>query len=358
MMAGCLGGDSGGENVAPMDLEEWPPQDYSNELYPWSWYSNWNEWGAENFGGEYDVNATPTPFSSPTDWFSKLEAGDDHQVDSVSTNNEWAGRALNNDYLEPLPTDLMPNYQELTPQIRDPVEEHFGTDDGGVYAIPHTAHVTPALCYNTEAFDSPPSSWDVLWDEEYAGEMMMWGGSPDTPCYVGAFYTGQDPLNPDDYDEIREALIQNKDLMLTYGDNYDSARAMFINEEVVAGAFIGAHMHRAVIQEGADYLDFAIPEEGAMWSPNVLAVPADPPNPVTATMYTDFLLGEAAQNEFIDLNMRQPARSGTDWIDQPDDVVERISLDESDYESLKFSAPLDQEVAERYDEIWTEVQAA
>ena len=361
-MAGCLGGDEE-PSVRPMEVESIPTDEYEDSLHIWNWYVQWVEWGAERFEEEYpDVSTTVDAYSQPSQWYSQIQGGN-HEIDSVGTTAEWVDRAMSNDFLEPLPVDRMPNWENIDDQFKEPVLEHFSGDDGGVYALPHSMSVFPTLVYNENNFDSPPTSWDILWDDEYEDRMALMAHYSAAVCQVGALYTGQDPNDPDDFEDIREALIQQKPLNLTYGDEHETHMQMFINEDIDVGTHTSGRINMANYLHDGDHVSWTIPEEGAVYTTDLLAVPTNAPNPRANLNFLNFMLSDEALEEFVrvfayktpleDLEEKVRGKEGI-----PDALVDDILWDDEMMERLHWARPLDQDVQERYDEIWTEVQAA
>ena len=46
---------------------------------------------------------------------------------------------------------------------------------------------------------------------------------------------GDDPLNPTKWDEIRDKLLEQKELVLKYWTDYQNGMEMFVSEEVLVG---------------------------------------------------------------------------------------------------------------------------
>lgn len=359
-LAGCLGGDNGADGPRPIEVEEWPPEEYENDLMVWNWYVDWRDYILEDFQAEHDIdNVSTDAYSDPSQWYSRLQAGND-DIDSIGSTGEWTARAMENDLIEPLPVDIMPSWEEHVPEeFKADIEEHF-SQDGEIYGLPQAILVSPTLTYNEDYFDEPPTSWDVLWDEEYADQMFMWD-RPRHACQIGAFYTGQG-TNPDDwdYEEIREVLIQQKDLNVTYWEEYSSAMQMFVNEEVVVGPFTDGRSHMARFQEDAP-ISFAVPEEGTTYAMDHYVIPQGTPNPRAALLFTNYAASpESARQMFLQMGYRPPLTDeGFQEAvgDEASDEEIEYLLWEDDWD-LDLIRPIDDEHHDRMDEVWTEVKAA
>ena len=377
-LAGCAGDDSNGdadEYIRPVEIEEWPPDDYSSEINSWNWYVGWNEWGVEQFADEYDIDSINTEaYGSPTAWFTQLEADPEgHGIDAIGSFTEWVERANDEDMLEPIPVDIMPNV-EVADQYMSTMREDYSSDEGvgGVYGLPHSVVISPVVLYNTDNVQNPPETYDVLWDEEYAGEISMFANQPTMLCEVGALYTGQDPNDPDDFEEIQEVLEQQRDLVFNYADDHETQQNIVASGEATFGTHTDGRAFRAIYDDGEN-IDWFIPEEGCTFGTDALTIPKNAPNPVTAVLYFNFLFSDEGLNNFIRTSTYRPPVENEEFTDgsvgelirenwddwgnegDPNDFIDDLVLDDETMSRLQPNWPKTQETIERYDEIWTAV---
>ncbi|QLG63384.1 ABC transporter substrate-binding protein [Halorarum salinum] len=345
--AGCLGGGGSGSDRAPMDVEEWPPEDLESNLNMWNWYDSWADWAIDAFGDEFDVQVSNTGFSSPDQWYSQLEA-DNSEIDNVAATTNWVERSIENDYLHELPVDVMPNWENISDRIK---EASSFQQDGSVYAVPEALVLYP-LTYNDEYFDEAPGSWGVLWDDEHEGDLCMWDNAT-VSCQIAAMYTGQDPIQPDDFDEIQEVLVQQKPLLQTYWGDYQQGMSLFVNEDVVAGPLTMGRTYSARFQEGAP-VHYTAPDEGAMYTSDLFVIPKGSPNPMASLQFTNWASETENAAKLFETMGYQPAVDISDELSEEDAEFTNWPDDWN----LVFSETLSDEVRSRYDEIWTAVKAA
>ena len=345
-VAGCLGGGGGGD-ATPMDVTEWPPQDVSGELNVWNWYDDWMEYAMEEFPNAYDVSVSNSGYSSPNQWYSKLQAGNT-EIDNIAATTNWVERSIENDFLHELPVDVMPAWEHVGERYK---EISSYQKDGSVYAIPESLVLYP-LTYNDEYFDSAPTSWGVLWDDEHEGNLVMWDNST-VSCQIAAMYTGQDPIEPDDFDEIEEALIQQKPLLRTYWGDYTQGQQLFVNEDAVAGPLTMGRTYSARFQEGAP-VHYTAPEEGAMYTSDLFVIPKGAPNPIASLAFTNWGTPPEHAAQLFKTMGYKPAVDISDSLSEQDKEFTTWP----DSWNLRFSETLSDDVRSKYDEIWTAVKAA
>jgi len=379
-LAGCLGGDDGGEYTRPVDIDfdDWPPEEHEGGLNAWNWYVEWNEWGAPEFAEEYGLDEYNTEaYSTPTDWFTNLQSNpENHGIDHIGAFTEWVHRTNEEDMVEPIPIDEMPNV-EVADMYLDVHREMFWSDDGvgGVYGCPHSVVISPIVMYNTEEIQDPPESFDILWDEEYADEISMMAHHGGFLCDVGALYTGQDPNDPDDFEEIQEVLEQQRDLVFNYADEHETQMQLVMSGDAALGTHTDGRAFRAMYNQGGD-VDWFIPEEGATWGTDVVLIPTDAPNPVASTMYLDFLFTDLGVEKFVETTVYRPPVENEEFTDgeigdtirekwddewekegEAEDFIDDLVITDEEFDRMYHNWPRSDDVIERYDEIWTEVTA-
>ncbi|PSQ13116.1 spermidine/putrescine ABC transporter substrate-binding protein [Halobacteriales archaeon QS_5_70_15] len=372
-LAGCVGGIGGGSGGGggsdleePMDLTEEDfddPTGYENTFNNWNWYDGFASYAQEQLPKDFEdldtVNVSG--YASPTEWYSKIQAGN-HDIDNIGGTANFTYRSIQNDLLQAVPLDRMPNVQENVPdQYMSFVEEWFTDDEGNQYALPQSRGVNPALGYSQNVFDEPPSSWDVLWDDEYEGQIII-QDRPNVAVQIAARYTGQDWRDPDDFEDIKEALLQQKPLVKTYWTEYSSAMQQFINESAVVGTQTMGRLYSARFQNDAPHVNWTVPDEGSTFFADQFIIPTNAPHPIISAYYMNWAAAKGNAIKLFTTMGYLPAIGGVDSQLEKEGVSQEkrdfVNWQQKGGERLDFLAPLDDEVRERYSEIWTEVKAA
>lgn len=227
-------------------------------------------------------------------------------------------------------------------------------DPENKYTVPHFWG-TLGILYDTTKVKEPVDSWDVLFNGDYAGEIIMQNSMRDT--YMLALkYLGYS-LNSNNENEIREAqelLLKQKPDVQAY--LVDEAR-----DEVVAGNAAMAVVFSGEAYLGNQYnedLAYVIPKEGSNVWLDAWGV----------TKYCDDL--DAAQ-QFLDFLCREDmARKNFEYIyySTPNDaVIEGLSDEEKADEALvppedvadncEVCVQPDPEINELMNELWKELKA-
>jgi spermidine/putrescine transport system substrate-binding protein len=366
--AGCVsgggGGGGGGQNeFSPMDVEEFPVSDLEDTFNLWNWYDGFANYTREQFPQAHSTVNTVnvSGYSSPSQWFTKLQSGN-HSIDNIGATGEYVGRALDSDkdLIHPLPVENMPSWEHIPQSYKDDVNEYFSDDDGNLYCMPEATVVAPALGYNTEHFDKPPTSWEILWDESLEGQVTMWDRSYIAGS-LAARVAGQDWRNPSDWSEIEELLKQQKPLNKTYWTEYQSGMQLFINEEVVAGPMTMGRLYTARFDNDAP-INYVIPEEGTQYSMDQFIVPTEAPHPRVSTQFLNWAAKPKNAVKLFTTMGYKPAVNGLEEQLKKNDIsqnkIDFVSWTDNQQNRMDFQAPLDPEVQQKYDDIWTTVKAS
>lgn len=368
-VAGCVGGGGGGgggfDEPADLTKEDFEdPHSYESTFNNWNWYDGFAEYAQNQLPKDFEDLETVnvSGYADPAEWYSQIQAGN-HDIDNIGGTANFTFRSIQNDLLHPLPLDEMPNVQEFVPQqYLDAVNDWFSDDEGNRYALPQSRGINPALAYNTNVFSSPPDSWDVLWQSDHKGKIII-QDRPNVAVQIGARYTGQDWRDPDDFQDIKEALIQQKELVKTYWVEYSSAMQQFINESAVVGTQTMGRMFSARFNHDATHAEYTLPKEGTTFFADQFIIPQGAPHPAISTYYTNWAAHPTNAKQLF-LTMGYLPAVGDLFPRLKDEGVSEERLTFVDWDAhgssdkLDFLAPLSDDVRENYDQVWTEVKAA
>ncbi len=184
------------------------------------------------------------------------------------------------DMLYELNKENIPNLGYIDERFMD-----LSFDPGNKYSIPYMWG-TVGILYNTTLVDDVVDSWDILWDEKYAGQIFMYDSIRDT-IGITLIRLGYsiNTRNADDVQAAQEALIAQKPLVKAYLDDPIKSR-MIAGEGALSVVYSGDAMW--CMEENPD-LAFAVPKEGSnVWFDNVI-VPKTSKNTEAAEKFINFL---------------------------------------------------------------------
>ena len=193
---------------------------------------------------------------------------------------------------------------------------------------------TVGILYNTTMVQEPVTSWKILWDEKYAGQILMYDSLRDSiGITLKMLGYSVNTRNEADILAAQEALIAQKPLVKAYLD--DPIKENMINgSAALAVVYSGDALY--CIGENED-LAYAVPEEGSnMWFDNVI-IPKTSQHKEEAEKFINFLCdAEVAKKNteyiaFSSPNKAAVALLSEDWTSDetynpPQDVLDRCEV--------------------------------
>ena len=232
--------------------------------------------------------------------------------DVICASDYMIDKLIKEDLLMELEFGQIPNIQYLSQNIRDFMEEF---DPGMYYSAPHTWG-TYGIIYNSALVDEEDFgdevSWGILWDEKYAGKIIM-PNSIREGDMVAAKLLGYS-MNTTDEGEMREItdkLIEQKPLVYSYAN--DNARDLMIGENAYMAVITSGDVLYA--QEDNEDLAYVVPIEGTEVWTDCWAVPKSCRNYDGAMAWINFMYSyDAAVANFEYLTYAIPNTQLDDYL--------------------------------------------
>jgi len=264
---------------------------------------NWGEYISDGSDDMLNVNkafeqATGirvyySTYATNEELYSKLRGGG-AQYDVIIPSDYMIGRMISESMLEPLDFTHIPNYEFIDDNFRYP--EY---DSENRYSVPYTWGVV-GIIHNTDlVYEDEVDSWDILWDERYMGNILMFSNPRD------AFAIAQRrlgySLNTTDPAELQRCLelLQDQKLLVQAYVMDEIFDKMLGGEAALAPYYAGDAF--TMIGENPA-LDFAVPREGTNIFVDAACIPRGSKNRLAAEMYINFLCEpavSAANGEYI-----------------------------------------------------------
>lgn len=161
--------------------------------------------------------------------------------DVVSASGDASLRLINGGTVQPVNTDLVPNYVDIYSDLK---MQPFNSVDGVAYGIPHGRGAN-LLMYNTEEVKPAPDSWGVTFDPDspYKGKITAY----DSPIFIADAATYLMATQPDlgitypyaldqtQFDASMALLEQQKELVGEYWSDYTKEVQAFKSGSSVLG---------------------------------------------------------------------------------------------------------------------------
>ncbi|MEA4987616.1 MAG: spermidine/putrescine ABC transporter substrate-binding protein [Anaerovorax sp.] len=320
---------------------------------------NWGEYMCNGGDGLMNVNeeftkltgikVNYTNYATNEELYAKMKSGGSN-YDVIFPSDYMIARMMKENMLAPLNHENIPNASYINPLFHD-----NSYDPGNVYSLPYTWG-TVVIIYNKNKIKEPIESWQVLWDERYKNEILMFSNSRD--AFGIALKALGYSLNSEDPKELREAtdlLKKQKPFVQSYvmDQIFDKMEA---NEAIIAPYYAGDAIS---MMESNEDLAVAFPKEGTNLFVDAACIPANSDNQEAAEMYINFLNEPQVAADNIEyIGYSSPNLAAFDLLDEEIQNNEIIYPPMNILEQSEQFINLSDETNLRMDQLWTEVLAS
>ncbi|WP_346797534.1 polyamine ABC transporter substrate-binding protein [Halomonas sp. Bachu 37] len=342
---------------------------YADEVRVYNWSDYIAPETLEKFTDRTGIEVVYDVFDSNEVLDAALLAGRSG-YDVVVPSNYYLSRQLKAEVYQPLDHDQLPNLKNLDRQLLEGLEK---VDPGSRYSVPYMWG-TNGIGYNEERVaeilgdDAPVNSWAMLFDPEITGAlndagcgiaMLDSGSEMLTPAMA---YLGLSPLSDsiEDLEAAGELIAAVRD-DVTYFHSSRYVSDLANGDICVAAGYSGDVFQAAERAEeaGRDFtIGYSIPEEGAELWVDMMAIPADAPNPDNAHAFINFILEPEIAAEITEYVMyANPNAAADDYL--PQDIVDDRAIypTENVMQNLYIALEKPQDVARARTRIWNRVKS-
>ena len=293
--------------------------------------------------------------------YSLLKSGG-ADYDVVVPSDYMIAKLIEEDMLEELDYSNIPNYALIDERFKG-----LSFDPGERYTVPYTWG-TLGIIYNRNMVDGEITSWSALYDDRYAGNVLLINNSRDA---MGAalMYLGYS-VNTTDPDEIRAAFQVIEDANrrgVFQGRVMDEVfQKMEGGNAAIATYYAGDYL--SMVENQADGVDlaFVIPEEGSNWFVDAMCVLKDAPHKEAAEAWINFIASTEAN--LANMDYIWYASPNKEALEQYPAYYEETYGEELDQETYEIMAAppevlercevyenLPQETLSLYSDLWVEL---
>ncbi len=317
---------------------------------------NWGEYISDGSDDTVDVNAAfekltgikvlYTTFATNEELYAKIKSGG-ASYDIIIPSDYMVARMINEELIQPLDFANIPNARFLD---KDYLYTDF--DPEGAYSVPYTWG-TVGIIYNTQYVDEEDThSWDLLWDERYMGEILMFSNPRDS--FAIALKRLGYSMNSTSEEELRDAcesLKDQKPLVQAYvmDEIFDKMEG---EEAMIAPYYAGDAI---IMADENPNLAFSIPDEGTNRFIDSICIPSNAKQKEAAEMYINFLCEPqiaAANIDFIGYST--PNLAAYELLDEDMQQNSIAYPDQTVLENTEAFVFLPAGISTLMDKLWTE----
>ncbi len=256
---------------------------YSDEKTQMDVNAEFEKYYKETYGEEIKVNYTT--YENNESMYAKLKAGGAN-YDIVIPSDYMINRMINEDMLEKLDFSNIPNYENISEQFKGDAWKY---DPTGEYSVPYTWG-TVGIVYNTDVVTGSVNTWDVLWDEQYKGKILMMNNPRDAfAIALGKNGKSLNSTNLADWEEAYNSLVEQKPLVQAYVTD-ESFEKMQSGEASIAPCYYGDYLIMKANASDDINLSFShVTSQPSNKFLDAVCIPKGAENKLAAERYINFL---------------------------------------------------------------------
>ena len=264
-----------------------------------------------------NIKVNYSTYDSNEIMYSKLANGG-ITVDVIIPSDYMIARLIEEDMLLEIDYDNIPNYQYIDDSFKN-----TAYDPENRYSVPYTWG-TVGILYNTKYVDEADvTGWELLWNEKYAGKILMFGNSRDA-FGIAQYMLGYDVNTTDtqELDHCAQVLLEQKPVLQQYV--MDEIFATMQNEEAwIAPYYAGDCL---TMMDENENLAFYLPEDqGFNLFIDAMCIPSCAKEKEAAETFINFLCDPEIAGANMDwICYSTPISAAKDYMD-PDTISDPVS---------------------------------
>lgn len=322
----------------------------AEELTVFNWFDYIDPAVIDLFEDETGITVKYVNFTTNEEMYTKLEAGAG-TYDVIFPSEYMIERMIAHDMLEELDLSAMPNFANVMDRLKDP-----SYDPGNRFSVPYMWG-TLGYLYNTEMVDEELTSWSALFDEKYAGNVIMMNSMRDS-IGLALKYLGysMNTRNEAELNEAKDLLIKQKQDKIQCGYLLDETKDKMVGGEAAIGVVYSGDAQYAI--EKNESLVYVVPEEGSNIWVDGMCIPKGSKNVEGAMKFIDFLCREdiAAMN-FDYIYYCSPIQAVVDGLDEEEAAQSTINPSEDVVSRCEYFNDVE-DVMSLYENVWMEIRLA
>jgi putative spermidine/putrescine transport system substrate-binding protein len=248
-----------------------------------------DEW-VQEFEEAHDAKVNVTYTGSVDEMFAKMKGSEGADYDLISIDTSLFGRYIEQGLIIPYDMSKIPNTANLLPPFQDVAEVQH---DDKTYGVP-IAWGSLGLIYDKDEVDPPPTSWEVLWDENYKGRIIVLDDTNNNIVNTAIILGFEDPFNLTDeqLEAVKQKLIDQKKVLLSYFAGFEEGNNIWESGNAVLMFSMGEFQAVDLKKRGYN-VEYIIPDEGGVGWLDTWAMSKGVQDPELAHEWVNFFLDKS-----------------------------------------------------------------
>ncbi len=227
-----------------------------------------------------DINVEYTTYATNEEMYAKIASGS-ADYDILIPSDYMIGKMIKEDMLVKLDYANIPNFSKI-----DDTFKNLEFDPTNEYSVPYTWG-TVGIIYNKTKVDEVVDSWNILWDQKYTDQILMFNNPRDSfGIALKKLGYSQNTTDRAQLDEATALLKEQKSVIQAYVMD-EIFPKMTSGEAALAPYYAGDAI--TMISDNPD-LDFVVPKEGSNTFVDSMVVLKTSKNKAVAEKFINFML--------------------------------------------------------------------
>ena len=251
---------------------------------------NWGEYisdGTEDsldvikeFEKKYKIKVNYSTFDENEKLYSIMKSGS-VKYDVIVPSDYMVEKLINENMLLKIDFNNIQNYKNISEDFKN-----LSYDPTNEYSVPNFWG-TIGIIYNKTKVEETPTSWGILWDEKYSGQIIMPNNSRDSfAIALKRLGIDTNTHNSEDLKKAYDELMKQKPLVQDY--LMDKIFGKMENNDAALGVYYAGDC-MSMMENNPD-LGFVLPQEGTNKFVDALCIPKGAQNKTGAEKFIDFML--------------------------------------------------------------------
>ena len=320
-------------------------------VYVYSWGDYINPETLKKFEEETGIHVVYDEYDTNESMYPRVAEGAVH-YDVICPSDYMIQKMIDNDLLQELDYSKLENAKKNIGKEFLKQSETF--DPGNKYAVPY-CWGTVGIIYDKTKVTEPVDSWNILWDEKYAGQILMQDSARDA-MMIPLKLMGKS-MNETDKSvlvQAKDMLVKQKPLVQAYV--IDEVKEKLINSEAAMGVVFSGEA--PIILKENPNMAFAIPKEGTNFWIDGWVITKNAQNVTNAHKFIDFMCRpDIAVMNFEHLGYSTPNIAVKDLVTDEYLKNSPIAFPSPDvYKGQETYNYLGNEMDEYYNNLWMQVK--
>lgn len=342
-------------SVSAYENEEWYKGLEGTEINVF----NWGEYISDTYAdGLVDINAefekltgikvNYVTYESNEDMYPKIKNGG-ASYDIIIPSDYMIERMISEEMLCEIDTAALPNYHYISEEYKN-----MYYDPDNRFSVPYNVGMV-GLIYNKKMVAEKPDSWQAMWDERYAGKILMID-NPRDAFAVAQKYLGYSLNSVDEKElsDVAQLLIEQKPLLQGYVMD-EIFNKMESGEAALVPYYVGDFV---LMKQVNPNLEFVYPKEGVNIFVDALCIPECNQNYEGAIKYINFMMDpEVAVNNALYIGYATPNEGVMNHPDYEDmRKNEYLYPSEENMPDTEYFRNLPRETLSMISDLWNEIR--